>query len=151
MIKTEKRLSAAEQEIISQLFALGKVIKGMNRIKRYKEPTQFSRRLSCAVYWKIRIWEQCSHRPDNTRRINNPRRKQRGILSRLYKKSYLSFRRSKATEKSEQKKGFLPAVEMTKALFVRPPIVLDSGSPFSRGQGSREWRRKRRGIEPNRE
>jgi hypothetical protein len=43
---------------------------------------------------------------------------------KLYGKSFLSFRRSKATEKSEQKERFLPPVEMTKTLFMQSPIEI---------------------------
>jgi hypothetical protein len=51
-------------------------------------------------------------------------RKTEFITLKLYEKSFLSFRRSKATEKSEQKERFLPAVEMTKTLFIQSPIEI---------------------------
>ena len=51
-------------------------------------------------------------------------RKTEFITMKLYEKSFLSFRRSKATEKSEQKERFLPAVEMTKTLFIQSPIEI---------------------------
>ena len=82
--------------------------------------------ISCR--WEIRL-----ESVESSKRLLRSRRARRkwdcGIViatllveqrTRLSYKPYLSFRRSEATEKSKQKKGFLPAVEMTMTLFGQP-------------------------------